>query len=380
MNNLDDSLLTEDADRGLPSITRQSSGLMNKIVPVLLALFALIALIAVNGGFDSVEDTRNNDLATPNKGVRNLIGMAPPPPPPPHEKTGAPIIPDSTITTMAPPPPPPITNNGERVMTPEQRKRLEGMFVQTMPNGHINTSRSEDQRTDLEKAQAQANSALEGAGKAERADGLEAKLNPARLEGSRATLLIDRNMFVTKGAFLDCALETAISSDLAGMTSCRLTRDVYSTSGKVLLIERGSKIVGEYQSGLQKGKARIFVLWSRIETPTGVIVKLDSAGTGPLGRSGHSGFIDTHFWERFGSAILLSLIDDVGNSLSNQASGDNNTSFGSIGDAAENSASIALKDSINIPPTLIKHQGDHINIIVARDLDFRSVYALKATD
>jgi hypothetical protein len=118
-------------------------------------------------------------------------------------------------------------------------------------------------------------------------------------------------MFVTKGAFLDCALETAISSDLAGMTSCRLTRDVYSTSGKVLLIERGSKIVGEYQSGLQKGKARIFVLWSRIETPTGVIVKLDSAGTGPLGRSGHSGFIDTHFWERFGSAILLSLIDDV---------------------------------------------------------------------
>ena len=209
---------------------------------------------------------------------------------------------------------------------------------------------------------------------------LDARLTPARLNGSRATLLIDRNMFVTKGSFLDCALETAISSDLAGMTSCRLTRDVYSTSGKVLLIERGSKIVGEYQSGMQKGKARIFVLWSRIETPTGVIVKLDSAGTGALGRSGHSGFIDTHFWERFGSAILLSLIDDVGNFLSNQASGDNNISFGSTGEAAESSATIALKNSIDIPPTLIKHQGDHINIIVARDLDFRSVYALKTTD
>lgn len=376
-NNHDNSLLTEDADRGLPSITRQSSGLMNKIVPVLLGLFALVALIAVNGGFDSVEDSSNNDLATPNKEVRNLIGMAPPPPPPP--KIVAPIIPEPIITTMAPPPPP-LTNNGERVMTPEERKRLEGMFVQSLSNGGINTSRSGSQLTDFEAAQAQANLALGGTGEAERADGLDARLTPARLNGSRATLLIDRNMFVTKGSFLDCALETAISSDLAGMTSCRLTRDVYSTSGKVLLIERGSKIVGEYQSGMQKGKARIFVLWSRIETPTGVIVKLDSAGTGALGRSGHSGFIDTHFWERFGSAILLSLIDDVGNFLSNQASGDNNISFGSTGEAAESSAMIALKNSIDIPPTLIKHQGDHINIIVARDLDFRSVYALKTTD
>ena len=379
MSNHDNSLLTEDADRGLPSITRQSSGLMNKIVPVLLGLFALVVLIAVNGGFDSVEDSSNNDLATPNKEVRNLIGLAPPLPPPP--KIVAPIMPEPIITTMAPPPPPPsLTNNGERVMTPEERKRLEGMFVQSLSNGGISTSRSGSQLTDFEAAQAQANLALGGTGEAERADGLDARLTPARLNGSRATLLIDRNMFVTKGSFLDCALETAISSDLAGMTSCRLTRDVYSTSGKVLLIERGSKIVGEYQSGMQKGKARIFVLWSRIETPTGVIVKLDSAGTGALGRSGHSGFIDTHFWERFGSAILLSLIDDVGNFLSNQASGDNNISFGSTGEAAESSATIALKNSIDIPPTLIKHQGDHINIIVARDLDFRSVYALKTTD
>ncbi|SHN91362.1 Inner membrane protein of type IV secretion of T-DNA complex, TonB-like, VirB10 [Bathymodiolus heckerae thiotrophic gill symbiont] len=374
MNNHDESFLNEeDADRGLPSITRESSGLMNKVVPILLGL---VALIAVNGGFDSAEDSSNNNLSTPNKEVRNLIGAAPLPPPPP--KIVIPVMPEPIITTMVPPPPPSI-NNGEKVMTPEERKRLEGMFVKSISNGRVNTSHSGSQLTDLEAAQAQAKLALGDFGEAERADGLNAKLTPARLEGSRATLLIDRNMFVTKGSFLDCVLETAISSDLAGMTSCRLTRDVYSTSGKVLLIERGSKIVGEYQSGMQKGKARIFVLWSRIETPTGVIVKLDSAGTGALGRSGHSGFIDTHFWERFGSAILLSLIDDVGNFLSNQASGDNNISFGSTGDAAENSATIALKDSIGIPPTLIKHQGDHINIIVARDLDFRSVYALKTT-
>jgi type IV secretion system protein VirB10 len=218
-------------------------------------------------------------------------------------------------------------------------------------------------------------------GEGDRADGLGANLQPTNVDGARASLLTDPNMFITRGTFLDCALETAISSDQPGMTSCRMTRDVYSTNGKVRLLERGSRITGQYQSGMKRGQARIFVLWTRVETPNGVIINLDSPGTDALGRSGHTGYVDTHFWARFGSAIMFSLLDDVGSYLSSLAQNDDGDTinFGNTSDTATNAAGIALENSINIPPTLVKNQGEHISVFVARDLDFRGVYDLKAS-
>ena len=207
---------------------------------------------------------------------------------------------------------------------------------------------------------------------------LQDKLQPLRLEPSVAGLLDNADYLLTQGAMLDCQLETRLITTQPGMTSCYVTRNIFSTNGKMLLLERGSKIVGNYQGGITQGQARIFVVWSRIETPKGIIINLDSPGTGSLGEAGLGGNIDSHFWQRFGGAIMISLIGDFGEYLSSKGQKQNNNTtiqFDNTSQGAQQAAVEALKNSINIPPTLYKNQGERVSIFVARDLDFSKVYA-----
>jgi type IV secretion system protein VirB10 len=159
-----------------------------------------------------------------------------------------------------------------------------------------------------------------------------------------------------------------------------VTSDVYSTNGKMVLIDRGSRLVGQYKGGLTKGQARVFVVWERVETPEGVLVELDSPGADSLGRAGLEGRIDRHFWQRFGGAMLVSIIGDVGQYVANKGSSGNRgdtIQFGGTQTAGEQAATTVLEHQIDIPPTLNKNQGDNISVFVARDLDFSSVYDLR---
>ncbi|WP_455479332.1 type IV secretion system protein VirB10 [Bartonella sp. B23] len=204
-------------------------------------------------------------------------------------------------------------------------------------------------------------------------------LQPVRLDQSRAVQLRNRDLLITQGTQIDCTLETKIITSQPGMTTCHLTRDVYSTSGRVVLLDRGSKVVGFYQSGLQQGQARVFVQWSRIETPSGIVVNLDSPGTGPLGEAGIGGWVDTHFWQRFGGAIMVSIIGDFGEWVKSKIGQKNKEQKQSQGmQNAESVVTDILQNSINIVPTLYKNQGERVNIFVARDLDFSNVYSLVA--
>ena len=215
-----------------------------------------------------------------------------------------------------------------------------------------------------------------GFGRGEPRNDLADKLKPTPIEGVRAARLPNRNLLVTQGTSIPCVLETAMSSDVAGFVSCVVMRDVMSDSGNVVLMEKGTQVVGEYRGNMRRGSRRLFVLWARAKTPTGVIAALSSPATDALGRAGFDGDIDTHFWERFGSALLLSIVSDA-SSIGRQQLQDSSIQINNTTGATNTAAGIAVEQSINIPPTLNKNQGELVNIFVARDVDFSSVYQLR---
>ena len=193
----------------------------------------------------------------------------------------------------------------------------------------------------------------------------------------QAQVLPTRRLLLPKGAFIDCTLETALDSQLPGMTTCITATDIFGADGQVVLLERGSKLVGETRGELRLGQGRVFVLWTEARTPTGVVVQLASPGTDELGRSGLSGYVDTHFWQRFGAAILISVIDGaLQTAVASQRSGSSGSAVVYNTQGARDVMTEVLRSTVNIPPTVVKNQGERIQVFVARDLDFRTVYTL----
>ncbi len=201
-------------------------------------------------------------------------------------------------------------------------------------------------------------------------------LQPTAIASAHAKVLPTRRFLLAKGAFIDCTLETAINSTLPGMTTCITASDTFSSDGTVVLLERGTKLIGETRGQVHQGTARVFVLWTEARTPTGVVVPLDSPGTDELGRSGLPGQVNRHFWDRFGAAILISTLDGaVQAAVSSASRGGGPIIYNPS--PSESVITDILKSTVNIPPTVTQRNGDRIQVFVARDVDFRSVYELR---
>jgi type IV secretion system protein VirB10 len=195
-----------------------------------------------------------------------------------------------------------------------------------------------------------------------------AKVGNSNVDVAHSSRLHDLSHTAPQGTVIPAILETAINSDLPGFVRAVVSRDVRGFDGTTVLIPRGSKLVGQYRSGVALSQTRAFVVWSRILTPDGVSIDIGSPGTDQLGRGGLEGETDTHFFQRFGSAILLSVMGAGLNALTEPS---NNTAIiiGSTQQASQ-VASIALQKQIDIPVTIKVPQGTPLQVFITRDLDF----------
>lgn len=374
------SSVVETVDQEMPSVneTVRRSNPMAKGIAVLVLL--LIGVLGLGGAYiwymkQPSTEVANIPVDEPKGSIGKMFDGAPPPPP---EFSAADMAPMDDV-----PPPPPGTDvpalgaSGQSQTTETPKPQLDrsasGLMV-------VESDQSQQQGQQAVTPGAYpAGYQLPGQQQPPASpQGLASSLTATTTEPNRASMLGDRNMTIAKGAMIDCVLKTRLDTTVPGMSSCVVTRNIYSDNGRVLLIERGSEVTGEYTQGVQMGQNRIFVLWNRLKTPNGVIVNLDSPGTDSLGAAGLGGKIKHHFWRRFGAALLVSIVQDAADYASSRNNGGTTINTGNTSDAASEMANTILQSSINIPPTLYKNQGERVSIFVARDLYFGDVYGLRA--
>ncbi|MFA9199909.1 MAG: TrbI/VirB10 family protein [Cypionkella sp.] len=183
---------------------------------------------------------------------------------------------------------------------------------------------------------------------------------------AQARAMVNPQTTVTQGTLIPAVLETAINTDVPGFVRAVVSQDVRSFDGTRVLVPRSSRLIGQYQSGLQGGQKRAYVIWTRLIRPDGASVNLASPAIGFDGTTGLAGQVNSHFFKRFGSSILLSVIGGL-------ATGGASVVLG----GGANAASTALQQDGQIGPTVRVRAGEPIRVFTARDLDFGQVAAVK---
>lgn len=383
-------------ERGIPSVNRERS-----LQSRLSNLLALGTIVLLGGGFllwyyttawAQARHARDAQSRAAESRVAGELKLAP------LDRVDPPVVRVAAGLVTAPPEPtglvapPPAASAPAPTKTPAQlelERQLgepvlkRGRGAGASPAGAAAATATADPSADGvgQGAVPQVNPTVTAAGLAGGPTLLASRLQPTPTPAVQAQVLPTRRFLLPKSAFVDCTLETAIDSTFDGLVTCIGASDIYSADGQVVLLERGTKYVGEKRGDVRQGQARVFVLWHEARTPTGVVARLDSPGTDELGRTGLPGQVDTHFWDRFGAALLISVIDGTLQVLAareSSAGGDRTTVQINPGGARDVMTEV-LKNTIAIPPTVIKPQGDRIQILVARDVDFRAVYALRDT-
>ena len=185
---------------------------------------------------------------------------------------------------------------------------------------------------------------------------------------AQAKAMVNPTTTVTQGTLIPAILETAIDTNVPGYVRAVVSQDVRSFDGTKVLVPRSSRLIGQYQSGLQNGQKRAYVIWTRLIRPDGASVNLASPAVGFDGTTGLAGKVSgASFFKRFGSAMLLSVVGGVGSLATGGAAGV------LIGGASSSAAATAAQQDGQRGPTVRVRQGEPIRIFTARDLDFSSV-------
>lgn len=212
-------------------------------------------------------------------------------------------------------------------------------------------------------------------------------LKATKADLAAATRVSNLSTTILQGKIVNAVLETAVNTDLPGPLRAIVSRDVYAESGREVMIPKGSRLIGTYNTGITRGQRRVLIVWTRLIRPDGLDIEIGSPGIDSLGRAGAEGMVDNKYSEVFSAAILTSVIsigaataaDALISSESTTTTNSNGTtSSGGAGaagaaSAVENLGQVGrsiVDTALDLRPTITLDQGTRVNVFVNRDLVF----------
>lgn len=173
------------------------------------------------------------------------------------------------------------------------------------------------------------------------------------------------------GAVIPAALITGIRSDVPGQITAQVTQNVYdSPTGRILLVPQGTRIIGQYDSGIGFGQRRVLLVWNRLIMPEGRYIVLErQPGTNAEGYAGLEDGVDFHWGEMFKAAALSTLLSVGAEAGTSQ---NDNSLVQALRSGASNSISQTgqqiVSRQLGIAPTLTVRPGFPVRVMVTRDL------------
>lgn len=341
--------------------------------PWLIASLAVLAAIALFMVLEGQRQARTAPAtaARVSDGVRMPAALPPlyiasepmiaPPPPPPPEPPAAPVVYRPSPSPAAPAPsisPTPATPSP----TPAP------VYLPQQPPNEPGASRGEVLVIDTTRSSLATGAApaVEGDASAGRPGGSAVAVATGPVRSTRARRGATT---VAQGTLIPAVLETALDSTRPGQVRAMVTRDVTGSDGSRVLIPRGTRLFGEYEADLKPGQNRAFVQWTQLVRPDGVSIAIDSPAADRLGRAGIEGRVDSHFLERFGSALLHSTLN-FGLGWAGRSIGGDNPVIVALPGSTQGGGTAA---GSQVQPTLRVEAGATVTVFVARDLEFPAV-------
>ena len=184
------------------------------------------------------------------------------------------------------------------------------------------------------------------------------------------------------GTIIPGLLLTGINSDLPGNVLAQVSENVWDVTGKHVLIPKGTRVIGVYDSQVTYGQQRVLLVWNRLIMPNGTTLNIaGSPGVDQAGYSGLSGKVNEHWGRMFKTALLASvfvagaeIVYDSDTSTKDDKKTPRDLAAESLAGSILDMSTKIMNKATDIQPTIRIQPGKKMGIFVQEDIAFPFPY------